>query len=155
VNTGPSESGNIPPCICLAMLLADKVIREERTHKVHILGTFNSIFSQTFPTVHDTMHVYLALTEAMPGQHRGTLQMVYIDEGPDLEETQLMETRLPLSFSDRLQVLEFNLELRKVQFPKPGTLDLRFYLDDAFIASRRFKVVQRPAATPPAANGQS
>jgi len=138
----------VRPCECLAMLVADKVIREDRTHKVYILGTFNSIFSQNFPTVHDAMHVYLALTDAAPGQHTARLQIVYIDQGLDLEEEELLKTEGPLVFTDKLQVLEFNLEFRRVRLPKAGTLDVRFYLDDVFVASRRLRIVQQPPPPP-------
>jgi len=137
------------PCECLAMLIADKIIREERTHKVHILGTFNNILSAKFPTVHDRMHIYLALTNGTPGQHRARIEIVYIDETADMTETELARMDGQLAFSDKLQVLEFNMELRHVTFPKPGTLDIRFYLDDVFIASRLFKVVQRSCGTKP------
>ncbi len=129
MSAGPDDQ-SLRPCICLAMLVADKVIREQLTHKVYILGTFNSIIARQFPTVHDTMNVYLALTDASPGTHKARLEFVYIDEGPTLEERPLLRTGGPLAFKDKLQVVEFNMELRQVRFPKPGVVDIRFFLDD-------------------------
>lgn len=142
----------VRPCECLAMLIADKVIREERTHKVYILGTFNSIYARSFPSVHDSLHVYLALTEATSGRHAARIEMVYLEQGPDLQEQALLKTEMPIVFTDKLQVMEFNIEFRGIRLPKAGTLDVRFYLDGEFICSRQLRVAQVPpqGETPPA-----
>jgi len=128
------------------MLVADRVIREQGTNKVYVLGTFDRILSPRFPTRHDTLNVYLALTEGTPGEHEGKLQIVYIDDKSDvMGERELLSMKGALKFSaDKLQVVELVMELRGVIFPRPGTLEIRFSVGAELIEWRRFRVEQLP-----------
>ena len=129
------------------MLLADKAIREEGSRKVYISGIFDQISAREFPTRHDTMSVYLALTDGKPGDHTGQLNLVYIDSpaehpGTDpVAETDLVSMSGPLQFpKDKLAVIELIMELRGIVFPRPGTLQLRFSVDGSLIVERTFRV---------------
>ena len=104
------------PCECLAMIAADKVFREEGTHKCHIAGTFSVIHAPKFPVTHDAIHVYLAISDALPGDHEGRIVFSYCDE----EETKVIRVQGPISIRDKLQVVELNFCFRNVVFPKPG-----------------------------------
>ena len=124
------------PCMCLAMLVADKVFREEGTGKSHIAGTFSRLGARKFPWVHDTMHVYLALTDIAPGTHACEARFTYLDD-------------------DALQVIEINYCFRRAAFPRPGELEIAFYMDDQYVMRRKFVVarVGKPGRGPEPGGG--
>lgn len=128
------------PCVCLAMLIADKVFREEATRKVHIAGTFSMINAKSYPALHNTMHLYLALTNVMPGEHKGKVRFVYLD---DEHETELLRMEGPIVAKDELEVVELNFCFRQIIFPRPGTLEIRFHLDNQHISRRTFQLIKR------------
>lgn len=126
----------VKPCVCMAMLVADKVFREEGTSKCHIAGTFSVIHASTFPVVHDTMHVYLALSDAIIGTHTGRVVFAYADG----TEKELVKVEGPIEIKDRLHVVELNFCFRRVRFPKPGNLEISFFLDGEYVMHRQFTV---------------
>ena len=126
------------PCVCLAMLVADKVFREEGTGKSHISGTFSRIMSAKFPAPHDTMHVYLALTDIDPGEHDCEIKFSYLD---DKEPSDIISAVSRIKAEDRLQVVEINYCFRRTVFPRPGRLEIAFYMDGNYVLRRRFEVV--------------
>ena len=133
--TGPD------PCVCLAMLVADKVFREEGTGKSHIAGTFSRLTSRTFPVMHDTMHVYLALTDINPGTHGCEVKFAYIDaEGTD--STEVLSAKSEIKCIDKLQVIEINYCFRRAVFPRPGRLEIAFYMDGQYVMRRKFELAR-------------
>jgi hypothetical protein len=136
------------------MLIADRVFREEGTGKFHIAGTFSRFKSSVFPAVLDTMHVYLALTDIAPGRHSCEVRFAYLDD-----EKELLSAKSEIRSDDKLRVVEMNLCFRRTVFPKPGKMEIAFYMDDQYVTRRRFAAVAirrrggklgRPPGEPPA-----
>ena len=121
------------PCELLAIIVADRVFREEGTRKVHISGTFSEIQAIAFPCRHPSMHLYVALTDARTGPHKGRIRFAYLDE----TQTEVLSSEGPLRVSGPLEVLELNAEFPNVLFPKEGTLAIEFWMDDVLIGSRK------------------
>ena len=138
------------PCMCLAMLVADKVFREEGTGKSHIAGTFSRLGARKFPWVHDTMHVYLALTDIAPGTHACEARFTYLDD-----DAQLLSAKSEIKSDDKLQVIEINYCFRRAAFPRPGELEIAFYMDDQYVMRRKFVVarVGKPGRGPEPGGG--
>lgn len=128
-------------CVCLAMLVADSVFREEGTSKVHIAGTFNQITAAKFPAYQRSMSLFLAITNLMAGKHSGKVVFNYLED----EEKQLLCAEGPIEAESPLQVVELNFCFRGVVFPKPGTLEIAFFLDDEPIQRRKLILVETPA----------
>lgn len=128
-------------CVCLAMLVADSVFREEGTSKAHIAGTFDRITAAKFPTYQKSMSLFLAITNLMPGKHRGKVIFSYLEA----EEKQLLSAEGPIEAESPLHVVEMNFCFRGVVFPKPGTVEIAFFLDDEPIQLRKLRLVETPA----------
>jgi len=123
-------------CVCLAMVVADGVVREEETHKCYILGTFSSIIASQYPSFHDRLHLYVAVTDMRPGEHVGQIRMNYLDD----EATPLLETHGPILSRTPIEVIELNFCFRGIVFPKPGALEIAFHVDDEVIQSRKLQL---------------
>ena len=130
-------------CVCLAMLVADNVFREENTSKVHIAGTFNRITASEFPARHDSLSLFLAVTELRRGEHKARIVFSYLDE----DEQELLRAEGPITAEGPLQVSELYFRFRGVVFPKPGTIQIAFYIDGEPVQSRKLEIVQT-GATP-------
>jgi hypothetical protein len=134
-----SPKGKPAECISLAMLVADKVFREEGTGKCHIAGTFSRVEATNFPVFLAAMHVYIAITDLSSGKHQGRLQFVY--EGETTEE--LMRLEGPLVSPAKREVIELHFCLNALQFPKAGTIRINFFVNDHHVGSRKFQVVKK------------
>ncbi len=126
------------------MLVADRVFREEGTGKSHISGTFSRVVSAKFPAPHDTMHVYLALTDIDPGEHDCEIKFSYLD---GQEPSDIISAVSRIKAEDKLQVVEINYCFRRTVFPRAGRLEIAFYMDGSYVLRRRFEVVASDGAT--------
>lgn len=136
-NGSPESPTDIKPCVCLAMVVADNVIQEVATNKIYILGTFNRIHAPRYPMPHDRFHLYVAITDMLPGPHEGQIRIDYLDGS----RTPLMDLTGPVVAKDRLEVHELNFGFRGIIFPKPGSLEISFYLDGQPIQARKFELL--------------
>jgi len=127
-NSGP------PGAIVLAINVCDTIIRDEMTHKVSLIGLFSTIWAGSFPCVHQRMHIYIALT----GGHGKHKMDVRLADGAD--GTVAMGMQGCVEFTSPLQVVEVNLEWRRVKFQKPGNYIVEVLCDDAVIGQRKFNV---------------
>ena len=125
--TGPD------PCVCLAMLVADKVFREEGTGKSHIAGTFSRMTARKFPVMREAMHVYLALTDIAPGEHGCEIKFSYLDS-----DQEVLSARCEIRSEDKLQVIEINYCLRRAVLPRPGQMEIAFHMDGQYVTRRKF-----------------
>lgn len=124
------------PCDLLAFVLADKVFREEGTHKVSVIGTFDSIWGKTYPLRWHVCHLYIAFTDTRPGTHKAKIELAYLDGANE----KLVEVGGPVEVKDALAVTEMNIGLERLVFPRPGLAAFNFTLDDEPISSRKLRL---------------
>jgi hypothetical protein len=122
------------PPILLALMLCDTIIREDGSHKYSLIGTFNSIFARSFPCVHPSLSVYLALTDGR-GQVPCTLRMVELESGKEL-----FALKGTVDFRDPTGVAEIPFQIHQVQFPKPGEYALEFHAEGEMLGTRKLRV---------------
>ncbi len=127
-------SGNPP--ILLALLLCDTIIREEGSHKYSLIGTFNSIFARSFPCVHPSFSVYLALTDGR-GVVPCVLRMVELETGKEL-----FALNGSVDFRDPTGVAEIPFQIHQVRFPKPGEYALEFHAEGELLGTRKLRIQQ-------------
>lgn len=125
-----------PGAIVLAINVCDTIIRDELTHKVSLIGLFSTIWAGSFPCTHDRMHIYIALTGGH-GKHETDVRLVSASDGG-----MVMGMQGPIEFKNPLQVVEVNLEWRRVVFAKPGDYLVEVLCDGKPIGSRKFAVQQ-------------
>ena len=126
-------------CSFLAMIIADRVFREEGNGKMHISGTFNRIGAAKFPLPWHLFHVYLAFTDVPVGKHQAKLTFRYVDN-PDADV--LCSAQGPIESKDRLRAIEMNMAFQGLVLPRPGTIEIAFFLDDELVGRREFVAVQ-------------
>jgi len=129
-----------PAPVLLAINVCDTIIRDEHTKKVSLIGLFSAIHARTFPAVHPSMCVYIALTNG-----HGTCKLdVRFNRASDNQIVADMQGEI--EFEDPLKVIELNLELQSLTFEKPGEHNVEVLCDGQHIGSRKFFVNQIPAA---------
>jgi len=133
-NSGP------PGAMVLAINVCDTIIRDELTHKVSLIGLFSTISTPGFPCTHDRMHIYIAMTGGH-GKHKMDVRMVFAKTG-----AVVVGVQGPVEFQNPLQVVEVNLEWRRVQFGEPGEYRVQVLCDGKEIGSRKFAVQHKGQA---------
>lgn len=120
--------------ILLALVLCDTIIREQGTNKLSLIGTFNSLSSATFPCVHGTFWVYIAITEGR-GRHTSKLRITSLTSGDVIFE-------LPgeIEFAGPTSVGELVFQLNGIRFDTPGMYAVEFWSGDHLLSSRKIHV---------------
>lgn len=122
--------------ICQAIVVCDNIIREENTHKLSLMGLFNSITVPSFPTRHARMHVFVSLTNYI-GETEGKLKFI------DPEGNTIAEIQGPITFNDKLATVELNIIINGMVFPKPGVYTIEFLVAHQLVGSRKIQVMER------------
>jgi hypothetical protein len=127
--------------ILLALVLCDMIIREMTTNKLSLIGTFNSLSSQTFPCVHQTFWVYVAITEGR-GRQSSKLRITSLSTGQTIFE-------LPgeIEFGGPTSVGELVFQLNAIRFDTPGLYAVEFWAGDDMLGSRKIHVQKHEIKT--------
>ena len=130
-----------PKPIVLSINICDTIIRDEVTKKVSLIGLFNAIKADTFPSTHPLFHVYVALTNGH-GPYKTSLRIVTVEKGDVL-----INIDGDLNLANPLQVVELNIGLQGLRFSNPGKYSVQVLCDGEPIGARDFIVVG-PAQLP-------
>lgn len=132
------------PCEVLAIMVAHRVFREEETKNVHIAGTFNQINAPKFPATHPSLHVFIDIAD-LPRQfpHKGRTVIRYLDDS-NAKEIASFEGEIPRDDIGPTTELEINIGFNGITFPRPGPIEVAFYLDGDLVARRKLQVVLMP-----------
>lgn len=128
-------NSNCQPPICLALVLADAIHRDPGTHKRTILGTFSAIFSNRFP-FKQNIAVYCALTDG-----RGTPDVEVSVVHADGTDDPIAKATGKIDFSDPRMVVELDLGMNGLVFPRPGEYRIIIVAAGEFLMERRLVVV--------------
>lgn len=123
--------------ILKAMILCDSTLVEEGTHKRSLIGIFDRLKSQEFPSVHPAMSVYVQFRE-LQGVFDFTLELV------DLENETAVNRAIVKQFAvrDRSSDCELVFNLLSVRFDHPGDYEFRLYVGDLIFGQKSFKVLK-------------
>jgi hypothetical protein len=130
-----SGEGKTPKPIVLSINICDTIIRDETTKKVSLIGLFNAIKANTFPSTHPLFHVYVALTNGH-GPYKTTLRIVNIKDNEVI-----INIDGDLNVDSPLQVIELNIGLQGLRFKGPGKYSVQVLCGGEPIGSRDFMVV--------------
>jgi hypothetical protein len=123
-----------------ALLIADRVFREETTHKVHISGTFNTIKSPQYPFILSGFNIYAALTDLTPGSHVIKFSFNYHDT-----QSEMLRIEGSINAKDQLDVSEINFGLTQIIIPREWTIYLELHVDGEHVATRRIQLNKVPS----------
>ncbi len=128
----------LPSPTALAFIICDSIIEDKATNKKSLVGLFNSIATKTFPCIHSVIHVFVGLTGGH-GRYQSALSCVKDDD----ESVKILDLQGLIKFSDPLEIVEVNFEIRDVRFPEAGIYRFELSCNDIPVISRKFQVVQR------------
>ena len=131
-----------PKPIVLSINICDTIIRDEITKKVSLVGLFNAIKANTFPSTHSLFHVYVALTNGH-GMYKTSLRIIGVDKNEVL-----VNIDGDLNVVDPLQVIELNIGMQGLRFNRPGKYSVQILCNGEPIGSRDFMVIGPPSLPP-------
>ena len=123
-----------PEPIVLSINICDSIIRDEVTKKVSLIGLFSTINTTNFPAVHQTMHVYVALTNGH-GKYKTEIRFC------DTKGQAIAGLEGELNFQSPLQTVELNLPWSGLRLEEAGAYFVEVLCDGKSISSRKFQVI--------------
>jgi hypothetical protein len=128
--------------VLVALLFADRVIMEERTHKKSIIGTFSRFYTDKFPTIFAPWFIYAAVTN-IRGENSFSLNLVF---------NKAQQVIWPISgkfqLDNVLNVVELFYPVLGARFPEEGIYTLTFNIEGIPIGSRILEVLKHPGKPP-------
>ncbi|PIU40073.1 MAG: hypothetical protein COT00_03595 [Candidatus Omnitrophica bacterium CG07_land_8_20_14_0_80_50_8] len=122
--------------ILKAILLCDQTIVEEGTHKRTLIGLFDRIKSNNFPSTHPSMSVYVQFRE-IEGVFNFTLELVSLTDGKSMNRAVIQA----FNVQDKSRDCELVFNLMSVKFEQPGDYEFRIYVNDTVFGQKSFKVL--------------
>lgn len=140
--TSGKNTGNDP--VLQALILADHVYEDAGTGKKIIAGTFNALWSATFPqNFSRPTFAYVCLTDIRGGVR---ISLKYVDLASDQV---LMETApIEISSPDPLQSVELCFPIPTFPMPHPGAYAFEVHAGSTLLGFLRIKVNRMEEKTP-------
>lgn len=117
--------------------------------KLNILGTFDTIFSDSFPTIHPQCQLVLRLT-AKPAESGRTRRITVKLLDADARELLALEGEVKVPERKGPGEIKINslLSLQNLQFTKPGDYTFNILIDDDQKGEVPFRVIERKLEHP-------
>lgn len=127
--------------MCLGLVFCDAIWIDPGTGKRTILGTFSTVFAREFPALHPQLAVYCILSD---GYGKTAIEFKIVDD----HDEEILASKGEVEFKDPRVVVELNLTLPGIIFPKPGEYRLQLFGAGEFLLERRLLVLgpQTPGA---------
>lgn len=119
-----------------AIVICDYALQEGGTGKWSLIGLFSQIHTAKFPVVHNQLCVYLNFTDA-EGHYAFRLELVDLDN-----ENAIIRLEGEADIADMLAHSEMVFNLQRIEFPRPGKYEFRFWANNAIVAQKVFRVIQ-------------
>ena len=123
--------------ILKAMLLCDQTLVEEGSHKRSLIGLFDRVKSNQFPTVHGSMSIYVQFRE-IEGKFDFTLELFDLAEDKTLHKAEVKD----FNEQEKSRDCELVFNLLSVRFVHPGDYEFRIYVNDQIFGQKSFQVIQ-------------
>lgn len=123
--------------ILKAMLLCDQTLVEEGTRKRSLIGLFDRVKSNQFPTVHGSMSVYVQFRE-IEGTFDFMLELFDLAQDKTLHKATVKEFKV----QDKSRDCELVFNLLSVRFSHPGDYEFRIYVNDMVFGQKSFQVIK-------------
>ena len=123
-----------PAPLAINLTVCEKVIIEEGTRNVSLIGTFRRRRVSGFPSPPQDFVVFAALID---GLGDATIRL----EISDLETGEVvLERKQSVSFPNRLTEMHLHLRITGCIFPAPGIYPVVVLVDQDWIAHRHFRI---------------
>ena len=136
----PSKS-KIPPYL-VAALTCDVGAVDPSTGKKSLIGIFNTLFVQTFPTSR-AVSLYVKVSDG-EGFYPIQIQFMRSDD-----EQAIVEAQMDATWHRRDQPLDFLLPMPPLPFAAPGRHEFRILMSDMYVGRAVLEVLHRQPTPPP------
>lgn len=126
-----------PPPTAVGLFVCQQVIIDKDTLNPSCIGIFTRFAVDQLPSVPRPISVFASLTDA---HGNGTMQIVISELA---EGHRIYGQTWPITFPDRLTVVNVRIRLTQLSFPKVGQYAFSLLVDDDIIAERTLTVHQR------------
>lgn len=124
----------IPKPIALGLSFCESVIIEKGTDKLSLIGCFDDLQVEQFPSVPQKFWMVVPLAQ---GWNRGKIKLMVFH----LETNTLGASREEwIHFPDRFQVVYFQMRFRRLRFPAAGRYLFTVWIDKELVAERTLHV---------------
>lgn len=113
------------------LLLADYASLEAHTGKLNIIGAFNKIYAQRFPTAHQMMYLVVRIGAEL-GEFNTERQlevMLFDEDGQESWRTPNLPFTIPMPAGGRIGEFNAVLALQLMMFEHAGRYEFRVYVD--------------------------
>ena len=119
---------------CISIILCDDVYRDERTKKLVIVGTFNTINVLQTPAMHPQLCVLFSLTNGN-GDYDLTLAIEHERTGREI-----LSMQGPLRLESPLAIADVDVRLNGLELPETGKYWVTLRCDGEVVQQRPFTV---------------
>ena len=132
----PKKTGTPP--YALALIMCDQIYKDMATGKKSLLGMYSAITAASFPAVHPTAAIFIALTDGR-GEEPIKIRLMDVNE----EREPVFEIKAVVNFANPLAVIELSLQTPAFEFPAPGEYRLQLFggVDDDPLMERRIMLL--------------
>jgi hypothetical protein len=138
---GNTASPNLKPnpekLCCISIVICDEVYRDETSKKLILVGTFSAITASAVPCTHGRMSVLFTLTNGK-GEYALSLSVEHEQSGQEV-----FSVAGPLKMDDPLAIVDMNLQIEKLVFPKAGKYWIVLKADGEVLQQRPIWVTVR------------
>lgn len=121
---------NPPKPEIITFLIADQVIQEKGTNKWSAIGIFDHIYAENFPLMHQSLGLYIKLTEAQ-GEYKIRIELTSAEDHQKLGVFEGLNLRM----ESPLMTFDFGIQTRNLHLPKPGKYHFDLYFNDQLCKS--------------------
>jgi hypothetical protein len=114
--------------VVLAFLLCDKIVQEAGTGKKTIVGIFDRVWAESFPTVHGPFGIYAKLADAA-GAYDLKIDILHLESNEMIGQGGMKA----LAGDDPLAVVDLVLNLPGIPLPKQGTYEFQLSANGVWI----------------------
>lgn len=134
---GDKKKTDVPP-YALALIVCDQIYKDFATGKKSLLGMFSALTADSFPAMHPSFGLFIALTDGH-GEVPIKLRLIDVDE----EREPVFEIKGHANFSDPRAVIELSFQTPPIQFPAAGEYRLQLFggVDDDPLMERRLMLL--------------
>ena len=135
----------------VSFLTCDHVVRDATTNRISLINLIHELYAFSFPVLHPHLEVYACLTDA---QGEYIFELSLLDAAT--EQPIGSGKSPPLQIPTPLAIVDLDMKLGAVQFPKEGKYEFRLTANEEFLQRKEFtvrKIQQRPAPPQPAPPG--
>jgi hypothetical protein len=132
-----NREGTVPPPKCKAILLCERVIIEQETHQVSLIGLFDEMEVVAVPGELQAFNIYMLLTDGITGHPYDTFLEIR-DLQADVVVVRAAGSTI--QWNDRLETRDLFFEIPPQPIERVGMFEAVVFADHQEIDRHRFKV---------------